>query len=275
MAEVVVDRLLGGTATFPGADLSTKLKLLGVDVASFGDAFADRRGRAVGRLRRPGAGVYKKLVLSDDARTLLGGVLVGDASAYAALRPLVGRPLGGDPAAWLLPEGARGCRRGPGRAAGRRDGLLLQQRPGRRVAGRVRPRGLHRRRRRSRPAPGPARAAAPCLPLVKKLVTTELEAAGVEVSRALCEHFDVSRAQLFDIVRVSGIRSFSELVARHGRGRGATSASRWSRRSWPAWAPGTCWTASRPRCQDTNDHVMANLQKDGTYSVVPRIPAAR
>ena len=44
MAEVVVDRLLGGEATFPGADLSTKLKLLGVDVASFGDAFATTPG---------------------------------------------------------------------------------------------------------------------------------------------------------------------------------------------------------------------------------------
>ncbi len=44
MAEIAVDRLLGGDATFPGADLSTKLKLLGVDVASFGDAFATTPG---------------------------------------------------------------------------------------------------------------------------------------------------------------------------------------------------------------------------------------
>ena len=105
MAEVVVDRLLGGEATFPGADTSTKLKLLGVDVASFGDVFAASPGSLEVVYADPVAGVYKKLVVSDDAQTLLGGVLVGDASAYASLRPLVGSPLGSDPTAWLLPEG--------------------------------------------------------------------------------------------------------------------------------------------------------------------------
>ena len=91
MAEIVADRLLGGEATFPGADISTKLKLLGVDVASFGDAFAESPGALEVVYADPVAGVYKKLVLSDDARTLLGGILVGDAPAYAALRPMVGR----------------------------------------------------------------------------------------------------------------------------------------------------------------------------------------
>ena len=106
MAEIVADRLLGGAGTFPGADLSTKLKLLGVDVASFGDAFAAEPGALEVVISDPVAGVYKKLVMSDDARTLRGGILVGDASAYAALRPMVGRTLGGDPAAYLLPDGA-------------------------------------------------------------------------------------------------------------------------------------------------------------------------
>ena len=94
------------TATFPGADLSTKLKLLGVDVASFGDAFATTPGALELVYSDPVAGVYTKLVVTDDARTLLGGVLVGDASAYASLRPMVGAELGGDPALWLLPEDA-------------------------------------------------------------------------------------------------------------------------------------------------------------------------
>src|SRR4029450_12567468 len=106
MAEIVADRLLGGEATFPGADTSTKLKLLGVDVASFGDAFGATEGALDIVYADPVAGVYKKLVLSDDARTLLGGILVGDASAYSALRPMVGHRLGADPASYLLPEGA-------------------------------------------------------------------------------------------------------------------------------------------------------------------------
>ena len=127
MAEVVVDRLLGGDATFPGADLSTKLKLLGVDVASFGDAFATTPGALELVCSDPVAGVYTKIVVTDDARTLLGGVLVGDASAYASLRPMVGAELGGDPALWLLPESA-GARAAADRAAGPGRGLLVQQR---------------------------------------------------------------------------------------------------------------------------------------------------
>src|SRR5207302_1295348 len=103
MAEVVADRLLGGSAVFPGADTSTKLKLLGVDVASFGDAHATAPGALEVVHNDPVSGSYKKLVVSDDAQTLLGGVLVGDATAYATLRPLVGRPLPADPGSLVAP----------------------------------------------------------------------------------------------------------------------------------------------------------------------------
>src|SRR4029079_3741581 len=82
MAEVVVDALLGGAGTFTGADMSTKLKLLGVDVASFGDAFATTPGALELVYADAVAGVYKKLVVAPDDRgdghVLLGGVLVGD-----------------------------------------------------------------------------------------------------------------------------------------------------------------------------------------------------
>src|SRR5438552_324068 len=106
MAEVVADRILGGGATFPGADTSTKLKLLGVDVASFGDALATDKLDVV--YTDPATRSYAKLVLSDDATTLLGGVLVGDASAYPALRASLGGPLPAPPLALLAPAGAGG-----------------------------------------------------------------------------------------------------------------------------------------------------------------------
>src|SRR5258705_12723785 len=106
MAEVVADRLLGGRAAFTAADTSTKLKLMGVDVASFGDALATTPGALAVTLHNPVARSYAKLVVSDDAKTLLGGVLVGDASRYPSLRPLVGRPLPGDPVAMIAPSGA-------------------------------------------------------------------------------------------------------------------------------------------------------------------------
>lgn len=268
MAEVVVDRLLGGEATFPGADTSTKLKLLGVDVASFGDVFAASPGSLEVVYADPVAGVYKKLVVSDDAQTLLGGVLVGDASAYASLRPLVGSPLGSDPTAWLLPEGSApvagdlpddanvcSCNNvsaGAIRCAVTEQGCTdLADVKACSKAG---------------------TSCGSCLPLVKKLMTTELEKSGVEVSNALCEHFAVSRAQLFDIVRVTGLRTFSEIIGAHGTGRGCDICRPVVASILSSLGTGHVLDTDQARLQDTNDHVMANLQKDGTYSVVPRIP---
>ncbi|MEV6282431.1 nitrite reductase large subunit NirB [Kribbella sp. NPDC051770] len=269
MAEIVADRLLGGAATFPGADSSTKLKLLGVDVASFGDAFATTKGALDIVYADPVAGVYKKLVLSDDARTLLGGILVGDASAYAALRPMVGRELGADPASYLLPEGAQpvklelpddapvcSCNNvaaGTIRCAVRDEGCGdLKALCARTKAG---------------------TSCGSCLPIVKNLLNTELAAAGVEVSKALCEHFALSRAELFDVVRVTELRTFSEIVERHGSGRGCDICKPVVASILASLDPGShVLDGERATLQDTNDHVMANIQKDGTYSVVPRIP---
>ncbi len=275
MAEIVADRLLGGEATFPGADLSTKLKLLGVDVASFGDAFARAPGALEVVYADPVAGVYKKLVLSDDAATLLGGVLVGDASAYASLRPMLGRPLGGDPGAWLLPEDGGGARPGgqdlPDEASVCSCNTVC--------AGTLRSavRGEDGFDACTDVASVKACTRAgtscgSCLPLVKKIVEAELSANGVEVSKALCEHFDVSRAQLFDIVRISGIRTFSDLVDRHGRGRGCDICKPVVASILASLGTGHVLDRDQASLQDTNDHVMANIQKDGTYSVVPRVP---
>ncbi|ARZ68888.1 hypothetical protein SMD11_3248 [Streptomyces albireticuli] len=101
MAKVVVEQLLatGGTtddaagSVFDGADMSTKLKLLGVDVASIGDAHATTPGAIEYVEADPAAGTYAKLVLAEDGRTLLGGVLAGDAKPYPLLRSLLNREL--------------------------------------------------------------------------------------------------------------------------------------------------------------------------------------
>jgi nitrite reductase (NADH) large subunit len=269
MAEVAATRLLGGNAAFPGFDLSTKLKLSGVDVASFGDAFAQTPGALDVVYSDPVAGVYKKLVLSDDAKTLLGGILVGDASAYAALRPLVGGALGGDPAAYLLPEG------GVAAPAGDLSDEALVCSCNSVTAGRIRA-AVHDEGCTDvaavKSCTKAGAACGSCVGLVKKLVATELAASGATLSSALCEHFDLSRRQLFDAVRVSGLRTFSAVLERFGRGRGCDICK-------PALASilstltGThVLDGENATLQDTNDHVMANLQKDGSYSVVPRIP---
>lgn len=270
MAEVVVDRLLGGEATFPGADTSTKLKLLGVDVASFGDAFAEAPGSLEVVYADPVARVYKKLVMSDDAKTLLGGVLVGDASAYASLRPMLGAELGADPNAWLWPEGGAAPVTGelPDTAnvcscnnvtAGTIRAAVCEQ--GCTDLGAV------------KTCTKAGTSCGSCLPLVKTLMTTELEKAGVEVSNALCEHFAFSRAQLFDIISVTGLRNFSEIISAHGVGRGCDICRPVVASILSSLGAGHVMDKDLARLQDTNDHVMANLQKDGTYSVVPRVPA--
>lgn len=269
MAEIVADRLLGGAGTFPGADLSTKLKLLGVDVASFGDAFAQEPGSLEVVISDPVAGVYKKLVMSDDARTLRGGILVGDASAYSSLRPMVGRELGGDPAAYLLPEGAAAAPAGdlPDEAAVCSCNNV--------TAGEIRcavGEGGCTDLAGVKACTLAGTSCGSCLPLVKKLVTSELAAAGVEVSSTLCEHFEQSRAQLFDIVRVQGLRTFSEIIERHGTGRGCDICKPVIGSILASLGTGHILDGEQATLQDTNDHVMANLQKDGSYSVVPRIP---
>jgi nitrite reductase (NADH) large subunit len=271
MAEIVADRLLGGGGTFPGADLSTKLKLLGVDVASFGDAFAQEAGGLEVVISDPVAGVYKKLVMSDDARTLRGGILVGDASAYAALRPMVGRPLGGDPAAYLLPEGMAGAAPAGGDLPDDATVCSCNNVSAGAIRCAVSDSGCSDLSA-VKACTKAGTSCGSCLPLVKKLVTTELEKSGLTVSNALCEHFELSRAQLFDVVRVQGLRTFSAIILRHGQGRGCDICKPVIGSILASLGTGHILEGERATLQDTNDHVMANLQKDGSYSVVPRIP---
>ena len=269
MAEVAATRLLGGEASFPGYDLSTKLKLSGVDVASFGDAFATTPGALDVVYADPVAGVYKKLVLSDDAKTLLGGILIGDASAYGSLRPLVGGALGGDPAAYLIPEGGvaapvgelpdealvcscNSVTAGTIRGAVHEDGCTD-------VAG-------------VKACTKAGAACGSCVMMVKKIVGAELAKSGATLSTALCEHFEFSRRQLFDAVRVSGLTTFSAVIERFGTGRGCDICKPALASILSTLVGAHVLEGENATLQDTNDHVMANLQKDGSYSVVPRIP---
>lgn len=269
MAEVTATCLLGGDATFPGYDLSTKLKLSGVDVASFGDAFATTPGALDVVYADPVAGVYKKLVLSDDAKTLLGGVLVGDASAYAALRPLVGGALGGDPAAYLLPEG------GVPAPAGELPDEAMVCSCNSVSAGTIR-HAVHEEGCTDvagvKACTRAGAACGSCVPLVKRVVVGELQKTGATVSNAMCEHFALSRAQLFDAIRVSGLTTFSTIVERFGTGRGCDICKPAIASILSTLVHKHVLDGENAALQDTNDHVMANLQKDGSYSVVPRIP---
>lgn len=269
MAEVAATRLLGGDATFPGYDESAKLKLSGVDVASFGDAFAQTPNALDVVYADPVAGVYKKLVLSDDAQTLLGGILVGDAAAYGSLRPLVGARLGADPVAYLMPDGGVEA---PGGALPDEAVVCSCSNV---TAGRIR-QAVHEEGCMDAGAVKACTKAGAtcgsCVLMVKKVVGQELTKLGQTVSNALCEHFDMSRRQLFDAVRVSELTTFSAVIERFGRGRGCDICKPALASILSVLVGAHVLDGENATLQDTNDHVMANMQKDGTYSVVPRMP---
>ena len=264
MAEVLADRLTGGSASFTAADTSTKLKLLGVDVASFGDALASADGALEVTVNDPVTRSYSKLVVSGDAKTLLGGVLVGDATRYGVLRPLVGRRLPGDPVTMITPAGS-----GPGADALPGDaqvcscyGVTKDA-----ICAAIADRGLTD----AAGIKGATKAGTgcgSCVPALKSL----LAASGVAVSSALCEHFGVTRAELFEIVRAEGITTFTELIERHGRGRGCDICKPAVASILASLGHGHVLDGEQATLQDTNDHFLANIQRNGTYSVVPRIP---
>ena len=268
MAETVADRLLGGDATFTTVDDATKLKLSGVDVASFGDAFAREPGALEIVYADPARGLYQKLVVSDDAKTLLGGVFVGDASPYAGLRPLLGRELDAEPAAYLSAAGAEP----PAGGALPDDAFVCSCNNV--TAGTVREAvgdGCHDLGELKACTRAGTQCGS-CVPLVKKLLEAELTASGATVSHALCEHFELSRQELFESVRVLGLTSWEDTIGRLGRGRGCDICKPAVGSILASQHSAYPLDGGRGPLQDTNDRALANMQKDGTYSVVPRIP---
>jgi nitrite reductase (NADH) large subunit len=261
----------GEPRRFEGADLSTRLKLLGVEVASLGDPFAGgetARAVVLQDLRRD---VYARLVLSDDASRLVGGILVGDASQYGRLLQLVrdGAALPEDAEALLF-----GARAAAGAAADAAQGDAAQICSCNNVTrgalcSAIRDGGCESVAALKK-ATKAGTGCGGCLPLVAQILGSELAAAGRAGSHALCEHFAYSRPELFQIVQVTGARSFEALLGSHGRGAGCEICK-------PAVASilASSWNApilEQATIQDTNDRFLANIQRGGTYSVVPRVP---
>ncbi|MGK7910565.1 MAG: nitrite reductase large subunit NirB [Synechococcus sp.] len=276
MAEVASDCLtdMDAAQQFTGADMSTKLKLLGLDVASFGDNFAKTPGAKELAITDAIAGTYKKLVVNAEGSLLLGGILVGDASAYGTLLQLMENQmkLSANPLSLLVPAGSEASM-----------SLSVENLPDTaqicscnnvtkgQICGAIRDDNLTDISALKK-CTSAGTGCGGCVPLVKDLLTSELTKAGVEVNNHLCEHFSYSRQELFHLIRVEQIKSFDELLAKHGSGYGCeickpTVASMLA----SAWND---YVLDTPHIglQDTNDAFLANIQKDGTYSVIPRVP---
>ncbi|MEZ2232117.1 nitrite reductase large subunit NirB [Microcoleus sp.] len=265
----------GATSTFTGADMSTKLKLLGVDVASFGDAFAKSPDAKEIVVADTFQGVYKKLVLNQDGSRILGGILVGDASAYGTLLQFMQNEI-------ALPPHPEDLLMPP-RAGGVPAGLGVDSLPDSaqicscnnvskgQICDAIRDRNLTdvaSVKKCTQAGTG----CGGCVPLVTDIFKSEMKKAGVAVKNNLCEHFEYSRQELYHLVRSQGIKTFEEAIAKHGKGKGCEICK-------PAVASmlASTWNEhilekSHVGLQDTNDYFLANIQRDGTYSVVPRVP---
>jgi nitrite reductase (NADH) large subunit len=275
MAEVAADRLCGITDnSFTGADMSTKLKLLGIDVASFGDAFATTPGSKVIAMNDAIAGTYKKLVLSETGSHLLGGILVGDASAYGTLLQLMQNKmvLPPHPEDLILPPRsgatmAMGVEQFPDTAQICSCNNVTKGQICTAIQD-LELRDFASVKQHTKAGTG----CGGCVPLVTDLLKSELKKAGIAVNNNLCEHFAFSRQELYSLIRSQDIRTFSSLLDRHGTGRGCEICK-------PAVASilASAWNEQildtpHVGLQDTNDAFLANIQRDGTYSVIPRIP---
>ncbi|HHP5492656.1 TPA: nitrite reductase large subunit NirB [Aeromonas veronii] len=269
MARTAVTTLCGGENRFTGADMSTKLKLMGVDVGAIGDGHGTTPGSQSLLLLDRSSGVYKKLVVDERGERLLGAILVGDGSDYDRLltyyqqgmalpTPLLALLTGEEETVatpLTLPDSSTLC---SCHNVSKGD-VVVAVRAGHHELGQV--------KAVTRAGTG----CGGCSNLLKQVLDQTLSELGVETDNHLCEHFAFSRQELCHLIRVEQIRDFDSLLARHGKGLGCEVCK-------PAIASmfASLWNEhvlakSHRALQDTNDRFLANVQRDGTYSVVPRI----
>lgn len=277
MAEVVVDALCAAPEPrqFTGADMSTKLKLMGVDVASFGDAFGGAGGSREISMADALTGIYKKIVVDAEGKKLLGGILVGDASNYNMLHQIMqnGMALPPHPEDLILPA----------REGGSKNAIGVDMLPATAkicscenidkatICKAINENSLTTMSEVKKCTKA-GTGCGGCVPLLTDILKSELKKAGVAVTNHICEHFAYSRQELFHLVKYHNIHTFEELLHQHGKGLGCEICK-------PAVASvlASAWNeyilkGSHAVLQDTNDYFLANIQRDGTYSVVPRIP---
>ncbi|QYG06948.1 nitrite reductase large subunit NirB [Janthinobacterium sp. PAMC25594] len=276
MARIAARHLLQeeGEASFKGADMSTKLKLMGVDVASLGDPHGNAPGSRSYQFMDERKQIYKKIVVSDCGKYLLGGVMVGDASEYGTLLQMMLNKieLPASPEFLILPQADGQQKVGLGVDAlpesaqicscndVSKGALCAAVAEGATTIGAL------------KSCTKAGTACGGCVSLVTQIMKAEMQKQGLMVNNHVCEHFAYSRQELHHLVRVGKIRSFAELLAAHGQGLGCDVC-----KPVAANILASCWndfvlSPVHASLQDSNDYFLGNIQKDGTYSVVPRMP---
>ncbi|WP_299437241.1 nitrite reductase large subunit NirB [uncultured Aquimarina sp.] len=277
MAEVAMQQITGSDAKMPEyIDMSTQLKLIGTEVASFGDALNEAK-EEIDEItyENKRSGIYKKINVSKDGKKLLGGILIGDSSDYNSLFQIYSNGMklpeepedlilgsrGGDDGGLLgdvmdLPDGAQICScesvtKGQicsaienGEATDV-SGVISCTKAGTGCGG--------------------------CKPMVTDLTNATLKSLGIEIKDGVCEHFELSRQDLYKIIQVKGYTKFDEVLDNHGNGGHGCELCKPLIASLMATINAD--TANKEYAiQDSNDRFLANIQRNGTYSVVPRVP---
>jgi nitrite reductase (NADH) large subunit len=273
MADIVVNQLTGGIKLFYGYDMSTKLKLIGVDVASFGDAFITEPDCRTIIFEDTHKGIYKRINITTDGKHLLGGILIGDADAYNMLLQTVNNKLVLPPNPEDLILGSRGGAEteGAGVMSLPDEALICSCEAVNKATicstvselGITTIDGMKKCTRAGTGCGG-------CMPLVKDLIAGTLKANGVYIKNVICEHFEYSRQELFDLIKINKIKNYDLVLDHFGKGDGCEVCK-------PAIASILSGLYNdvilkQDTIQDSNDRFLANIQKGGTYSVVPRIP---
>ncbi|POR35197.1 Nitrite reductase [NAD(P)H] [Tolypocladium paradoxum] len=303
MADILAFNLtqakLHAPRTFKRPDLSTKLKLLGVDVASFGDFFADRDGpkhlppRHLKRLqngdsakglpdttvktltyRDPFQNVYKKYIFTADGKHLLGGMMIGDTKDYVKMVPMVKnmKELDIPPSQLIL-----GARKDGDEGDDLDDDTQIcscHNVTKGDVVNCVKD-GSCKDVGAVKSCTKAGTGCGGCMPLVTTIFNKTMAAMGNEVKNYLCSHFNFSRADLYNIVMVERLTTLAEVMREAGNDKdssgcelckpavGSIFASLWNKHVMEKPVHGL---------QDTNDRFLGNIQRNGTYSVVPRVP---
>jgi len=275
MAQVVADNLSGGDKSFIGYDMSTKLKLIGVDVASFGDPFVKGNGIRSIAINDNNKGVYKRINISADGKILLGGILVGDADQYNMLLQTCKNKIVLPPNPEDVILGSRGSEgdSGAGVTSLPDDALICSCEAvtkGMICDSVIKDscENVEAIKKCTKAGTG----CGGCVPMLKDLMTHTMKGQGKIVRNILCEHFNYSRQELFDLVKINKLKTYEDVLNMFGKGDGcelckppvaSILASLWNE---------IILKKGNATAQDSNDRFLANIQKGGTYSVVPRIP---
>jgi nitrite reductase (NADH) large subunit len=281
MAQVVVNNLAAICAnenkpsSFTGFDMSTKLKLIGVDVASFGEPYASGADIKSLFITDTIKGIYKRINVTADGKHLLGGILVGDAQQYNMLLQVCKNKilLPPDPEDILL--GTRGGKDNEtaGVTSLPGDALVCSCES---VSKDAICQAVTEKNCESVDAIKKCTKAGTgcggCIPMIKDLVTHSMKAQGKYIRNVVCEHFDHSRQELYDLIKIHALKTYDDVLDKLGHGHGCELCK-------PAISSilASLWNEmilkkGNDTAQDSNDRFLANIQKGGTYSVVPRVP---